>query len=169
MKMLDGLRTLVVGVSNKNSLGWAIASAWRAAGGQVAISYEHERFKAKLTALCGEDRGYHLVGPCDVTDENQVKTLLTKVTDVYEGHKLDALMHSVAYAPKEALHNAFRRTTPQDFATTQAASVYSLIALANAAQPLMSAGGSIITLSFIGSQKVCMYGCSVHIHSLQTE
>lgn len=155
--LLQGFRTLVVGVSNKNSLGWAIAQAWRNAGAQVAISYENERFESRIRELCGSDENYFVVGPCDVQHSNQIQNLVDQVSDLYDG-KLNAMMHSIAYAPREALQNPFLATTSEQFSLAHSISAFSLVSLAKAAKPLLSTGsggGSILSLSFVGSTKVC--------------
>ena len=153
MLLLKGYQTLVVGVSNKNSLGWAVAQAWRNAGAKVAISYEADRFESKLQELCGSDPNFNLIGPCNVQDQNQIQSMVDQVSDLYDG-KLNALLHSIAYAPKESLQNSFLNTTADQFSLAHNISSFSLVSLSKAVKPIMSSGGSIVSLSFRGSTKV---------------
>ena len=154
MGALAGKNGLVVGVANKRSLAWAIAKAADDAGARLTLSYAIERFESNTRAL-GEtlSQPAQLV-PCDVTDDAAVADLCRRVEDVHGG--LDFLVHAVAFASREAISEPFVQTTRADFAQSLDISAYSLVALARGAVPLMErrGGGSIVTLTYLGSERV---------------
>lgn len=147
---LTGARGLVVGVANKRSLAWAIAKAADAAGARLTLSYATERFEKNARALADTLRQKPRLVQCDVTRDDEVSALMAE-TDA-----LDFLVHAVAFASREAIAEPFLRTTRGDFAQSLDISAYSLVALARAAAPLMErgGGGSILTLSYLGSERV---------------
>jgi enoyl-[acyl-carrier protein] reductase I len=152
MSLLAGKTGLVVGVANKRSIAWAIAQAWRDAGAKLAFTYQGERLKdnvAELAAAFGDDT---LVVPCDVTRDDEIARALGAVRGQFG--KLDLLLHSVAFAPREALDGTFLDTSRDAFRIALDVSAYSLVALAREAAPLMSGGGSILSMTYYGSQKV---------------
>ncbi|ACD83687.1 Enoyl-[acyl-carrier-protein] reductase (NADH) [Methylacidiphilum infernorum V4] len=153
-KPLLGKNALVFGVANKWSIAWAIAKAWHKAGAHLVIGYQGERLKKSVEELLAELPGEDtpLAFPCDVTDEEQVSQFFSKTKAHFP--KIHVLLHSIAFAPKEALEKNFYETSRQDFLRTFETSVYSLIALAREAKALFSEGGSILTLSYYGSEKV---------------
>ena len=142
---------VVFGVANKRSIAWAIAQRLQAAGAKLAITYQNERLEAEakdlITALPGAEAFM-----CDVSDDRQIDALFNNLRSRYG--LLHTLVHSVAYAPADELKNDFVQTTREGFRIAHDVSVYSLIALTRAAAPLMSAGGSIITLTYYGAEKV---------------
>jgi len=148
---LKGRTAVVFGLANKRSIAWAIAQKLQAAGAQLIITYQNERLEAEakdlITALPGA-AGFR----CDVTSDDEIASLFAQLKSRYG--KLDTLVHSVAYAPAEELNNDFILTTRAGFRIAHDVSVYSLIALARAAAPLMTEGGSVITLSYYGAEKV---------------
>jgi enoyl-[acyl-carrier protein] reductase I len=153
MKLLDGKNALVFGVANKRSIAWAIAKALSEAGARVAFTYQGERLKENVEELAGAFGADTPMYSCDVTrDEEIVRTFAAAAKDF--GGRLDILLHSVAFAPREALEGRFVNTSRAAFRIAHDVSAYSLIALARAAAPLMTNGGSIIALSYYGAVKV---------------
>lgn len=142
---------VVFGVANKRSIAWAIAQRLQAAGAKLAITYQNERLEAEakdlITALPGAEAFM-----CDVSDDKQIEALFNTLKSRYG--TLHTLVHSVAFAPADELKNDFVYTTREGFRIAHDVSVYSLIALARAAAPLMTSGGSIITLTYFGAEKV---------------
>jgi enoyl-[acyl-carrier protein] reductase I len=152
MSSLAGKIGLVVGVANKRSIAWAIAQAWHKAGATLAFTYQGERLKEnveQLTAAFGADT---LLVPCDVARDEEIARALAAVRERFG--KLHLLLHSVAFAPREALEGTFLNTTREAFRVAHDVSAYSLVALAREAAPLMTEGGSILSMTYYGSQKV---------------
>ena len=155
MTDLSGTHGVIVGVANKRSLAWAIAQAMDAAGADLTLSYATERFEGNARKLGATLRQQPpLVVPCDVTRDEQVRTLFATVERERGG--LDFLVHAVAFASREAISEPFLETSREDFLQALDVSAYSLVALARAAAPLMEqrGGGSILTLTYLGSQRV---------------
>ena len=155
MTDLSGTHGVIVGVANKRSLAWAIAQAMDAAGAQLTLSYATERFESNVRTLGATLRQQPpLIVPCDVTRDEQVRTLFATVERERGG--LDFLVHAVAFASREAISESFLETSREDFLQALDISTYSLVALARAASPLMDqrGGGSILTLTYLGSQRV---------------
>ena len=152
MSSLAGKQGLVFGVANKRSIAWAIAQAWRRAGARLAFSYQGERLKENVQELAATFGEETLILPCDVTKDEEIAALFETVGS--QLGRLDLLLHSVAFAPKEALEGEFLNTSREAFRIAHEVSAYSLVALARAAAPLMSAGGSILALSYYGAKKV---------------
>ena len=151
--MLEGKTGVVFGVANKNSIAWGIAQAWHEAGARLAFTYQGERLKGKVEALVSGFGTDTLITECDVTSDDDIDRVFTEVGESFDG-KLDMVLHSVAYAPREALEGRFVDTTREAFATAHDISAYSLVALAKRAAPLMTNGGSIIGMSYYGAEKV---------------
>ncbi|HXP60544.1 MAG TPA: enoyl-ACP reductase [Dongiaceae bacterium] len=152
MSSLAGKQGIVFGVANKRSIAWAIAQAWRQAGARLAFSYQGERLKENVQELAGNFGEETLILPCDVTKDEEIARIFETVGSKLG--RLDLLLHSVAFAPKEALEGEFLNTSREAFRIAHDVSAYSLVALARAAAPLMSAGGSILALSYYGARKV---------------
>jgi enoyl-[acyl-carrier protein] reductase I len=142
---------VVFGVANKRSIAWAIAQKLQAAGAKLAVTYQNERLEAEAKDLISALPGAQAF-MCDVSDDRQIEGLFAKLKSAYG--TLHALVHSVAFAPADELKNDFVYTTREGFRIAHDVSVYSLIALARGAAPLMSDGGSIITMSYFGAEKV---------------
>ena len=142
---------LILGVANKYSIAWAIAESTARAGAQLFFNYQSERLKDNVKKLAAELPGSKCF-VCDVSNDAEIDALMQNVTA--ETDKLDFLVHSVAYAPREALTGEFVNTTRADFATALDVSAYSLVATTRAALPLMKDGGSIITLTYLGAERV---------------
>ncbi len=151
-KPLAGKTGLVFGVANKRSIAWAIARAWADAGANLIFNYQGERLKEnveELVAGFGADVPLH---PCDVSDDAQIASFFDFVKS--RAQRADLLLHSVAYAPKEALEGDFISTSREAFRVAHDISAYSLVALARAASPLMTEGGSIVAMTYYGAEKV---------------
>jgi len=148
---LKGRNAVVFGVANKRSIAWAIAQGLHAAGANLAITYQNERLEQEardlIQSLPGAE-GYM----CDVSKDEEVTQLFEKLKQRYG--KLHALVHSVAFAPADELKGDFVNTTREGFRVAHDVSVYSLIAVARGAAPLMEDGGSIITMTYYGAEKV---------------
>ena len=151
--MLENKVGMIFGVANKRSIAWACAEACAAQGAKLAFTYQGERLKENVEKLAGELPD-SLVVPCDVTDQSAVDAAFESVGSKYG--KLDFLIHSIAFAPKEALEGEFVTTTREAFRTALEISAFSLTQLALAASPLMKDGGSIVTMSYYGAEKVVM-------------
>jgi enoyl-[acyl-carrier protein] reductase I len=152
MALLSGKVGLVVGVANKRSIAWAIAKAWQREGATLAFTYQGERLKENVEELAASFGGDTLLVPCDVTQDDQIASVFTRIRERHD--QLHLLLHSVAFAPREALEGAFLNTSREAFRIAHDVSAYSLIALARAAEPLMTAGGSVIAMSYYGAEKV---------------
>jgi enoyl-[acyl-carrier protein] reductase I len=151
--MLENKIGMIFGVANKRSIAWACAQACAAQGAKMAFTYQGERLKENVEKLAGE-LDDSLVVPCDVSDQSQVDKAFDAVGKKYG--KLDFVIHSIAFAPKEALEGEFVTTTREAFRTALEISAFSLTQVAFAALPLMNEGGSIVTMSYYGAEKVVM-------------
>ena len=149
---LEGRVAVIFGLANKRSIAWAIAQKLHAEGAQIAITYQNERLRQEA-----EDMIASLPGAagfqCDVTKDEEITEVFRQIGEKYQG-KIHTLVHSVAFAPADELKNDFLLTSRDGFRIAHDISVYSLIAIARAAEPLMTEGGSIITLSYLGAEKV---------------
>ncbi|PZN12161.1 MAG: NADH-specific enoyl-ACP reductase [Bacillota bacterium] len=149
--LLAGKSALVFGVANKNSIAWAIARALDRAGARLAIAYQNERLEERVRKLVPELSQEPLLLQCDVAFDDQIEAAFRAVAESWD--RLDVLVHSLAYAPRPAMEGAFVDTTREDFRVALDISAYSLVALARAARPLMKEGGSILTMTYYGSEK----------------
>jgi enoyl-[acyl-carrier protein] reductase I len=151
MLSMQGKNAVIFGVANKRSIAWAIAQSLSEAGAKLAITYQNERLKQEahdlITSLPGAE-AYQ----CDVANDAEIEQLFTQLKARYG--RLDALAHCVAFAPAEDMKGDFLNTSREGFRIAHDVSVYSLIAVTRAAAPLMSEGGSVITLSYFGAEKV---------------
>ncbi len=150
--LLQGKTGIVFGVANKRSIAWAIAQAWHEAGARLAFTYQGERLKENVEELAGTFGKDTPLYSCDVTRDEDIARVFESVGKDFG--KLDVLLHSVAYAPKEALEGSFLDTSREAFRVAQDVSAYSLVALTRDAAPLMSNGGSIIAMTYYGAVKV---------------
>src|SRR3954462_6591480 len=149
---LSGKLGIVFGVANKRSIAWAIAQSWHKAGAKLAFTYQGERLKENVEELAGTFGKDTLLMPCDVTKDDEFSRVFGDVGQ--EFGKLDLMLHSVAFAPKDALEGDFVNTSREAFRIAHDVSAYSLVALSRAAAPLMRDGGSIIAMTYYGSEKV---------------
>jgi len=148
MGLLDGKTAIIYGVANHRSIAWGIAQALQREGARLALTYQGDRLEKyvrDLSATLTEP----LILPCDVTDDAQIAEVYRQVGE--EFGRLDAVVHSVAFAEREDLEGRFVDTSRQGFRTALEISAYSLVAVAHGAHELMKEGGSIITLTFAGS------------------
>ena len=153
MSDLTGKHGLIVGVANKRSIAWAIAEAAGRAGARLAVTYQGERLEENVRDLSAT-LDQPLIMPCDVTDDAQIAGVFTRIGEEFGG--LDFVVHGAAFAPREELAAPFVQTSRAGFTLSLDVSAYSLIALARGAMPLMEArgGGSILTLTYLGSERV---------------
>jgi len=151
-KPLAGKKGIVFGVANRRSIAWAIAQAWQEAGATLAFTYQGDRLKENVEELAGTFGPNTPLYPCDVTRDEDIARVFQSVQKDFGA--LDMLLHSVAYAPKDALEGEFINTSRQAFQVAHDVSAYSLVALARAAAPLMTNGGSIVAMSYYGAVKV---------------
>jgi enoyl-[acyl-carrier protein] reductase I len=151
MLQLKGRTAVVFGLANKRSIAWAVAQKLHEAGCKLIISYQNDRMKQEAEGLLVELPGAETM-QCDVSNDTEIASVFA---DLKERHgKIHVLVHSVAYAPAEELKNDFLQTTRDGFRIAHDVSVYSLIALSRAAAPLMTDGGSILTMTYYGAEKV---------------
>lgn len=148
---LSGKTAVVFGLANKRSIAWGIAQKLSAAGATLAICYQNERMRAEAEDLINELPGASGF-QCDVSVDSEINTLFSALKEKYG--KLDVLVHAVAYAPAEDLKGEFINTSREGFRIAHDVSVYSLIAVSRAAAPLMTEGGSIMTLTYFAAEKV---------------
>ena len=151
-QVLEGKIGVVFGVANKRSIAWAIARAWAGAGARLIFNYQSERLKENVQELVGEFGEKTSLFPCDVSSDEEIGAFFEKVRG--ETDRLDLMLHSLAFAPKEALEGDFISTTREAFRTTHDISAYSLVALAREAARMMTNGGSILAMTYYGSEKV---------------
>jgi enoyl-[acyl-carrier protein] reductase I len=153
MSSLTGKHGLIVGVANKRSIAWGIAQAAAAAGARLALTYQSERLKENVDELAAR-LDQPLILPCDVAVDQQIAEVAARVDREFGG--LDFLVHGAAFAPADALSKPFIETSRESFRVALDVSAYSLVALTRAVAPLMArrGGGSILTLTYIGSQRV---------------
>lgn len=149
--MLENKVGMIFGVANKRSIAWACAEACAAQGAKLAFTYQGDRLKENVLKLTAEMENTVVI-PCDVTNQAEVEAAFETVKREYG--KLDFLIHSIAYAPKEALEGEFVTTSREAFLTALEISAYSLPQLALVAMPLMTDGGSIVTMTYYGAEKV---------------
>src|SRR5712691_11725341 len=153
MPDLSGKHGLIVGVANKRSISWAIAQAAARAGARLALTYPSERLEENVRELAAT-LDNPLVVPCDVASDEQITALAATLEREFGG--LDFFLHGAAFAPKADLDNPFVQTSREGFRIALDVSAYSLVGLTRAVAPLMErrGGGSIVTLTFLGSQRV---------------
>ena len=151
--MLENKVGMIFGVANKRSIAWACAEACLKQGARLAFTYQGERLKENVEKLT-RDLPDTTVVPCDVTNQQEVDAAFAAVGEKYG--KLDFIVHSIAFAPREALEGEFLTTTREAFLTAMEISTFSLTQVALAALPLMKDGGSIVTMSYYGAEKVVM-------------
>jgi len=149
--LMKGKRGLVVGVANKWSIAWAITRRLAEEGAELAITYQNERLGKNVRELAEELKEPLLI-PLDVTSDKQIVMTFELLKRVWGN--LDFIVHATAFAPRAALEGQFLNTTREDFRLAHDISAFSLTALAQSARPLMSEGGSIVTLSYLGAERV---------------
>ena len=149
--LMAGKRGLIMGVANNRSIAWGIAKAVTAQGADIALTYQGDALKKRVEPLAAE-LGSDIVLPCDVTDAASMDGVFESLKQRWGG--LDFLVHAIAFSDKNELDGRYVDTTEANFNQTMLVSCYSLTALAKRAEPLMSEGGSILTLTYYGAEKV---------------
>jgi enoyl-[acyl-carrier protein] reductase I len=151
-KMLEGRTGLILGVANKRSLAWACARSLADQGMRLAVTYANERLENNVRELAAELPG-SIVAPCDVTKSDELDRLMADVREAFGG--LDSIVHAIAFAKREELEGDFFNTSKEGYMLAHEVSVYSLTAVTRRALPLMEGReGSIVTLSYIGGERV---------------
>ncbi|MEM9952285.1 MAG: enoyl-ACP reductase [Chloroflexota bacterium] len=150
MGLLDGKVAFIFGVANHRSIAWGIAKELHAHGATIALSIFNEDMRRRVEPLA-EELGIDFIEPCDVNNDEEIEAVFETFKEKYG--TLDILVHSIAYAPREALGGRFIDIKRDDFKLTLESSAYSLIALAKRAEPLMNEGGSIMTMSYFAAEK----------------
>ena len=149
--ILEGKRGLIMGVANDRSIGWGIAAAAAAAGAELAFTYQGDALEKRVRPLA-EGIGSSLVLPCDVTDEASVDSVFDELEKTWG--KIDFLVHAIAYSDKEELKGQYVDTTRDNFMTTMDISVFSFTSIARRAAAIMNDGGSMLTLTYYGAERV---------------
>jgi enoyl-[acyl-carrier protein] reductase I len=151
-KLLEGKVGVVFGVANKRSIAWAIAQAWSSAGAKLIFNYQGERLKENVEDLVSTFGSDVPLYGCDVTSDAEISQFFQRVRN--DTDRIDLMLHSVAFAPREALEGDFLSTSREAFLLAHNISAYSLLGLAREATSLMTNGGSIIAMTYYGSEKV---------------
>jgi enoyl-[acyl-carrier protein] reductase I len=149
--LMAGKRGLILGVANNRSIAWGIAKAVADQGAELALTYQGDAFKKRVEPLA-KDLGAHVVGHCDVTDAASLDAVFEEVRKLWG--KLDFVVHAIAFSDKEELDGRYVETTRANFLRTMDISVYSFTDVAKRAEPLMTDGGSLLTLTYYGAEKV---------------
>jgi len=150
-RLLEGRKGIILGVANKRSIAWAIAKATMEAGATLAFTYQGEKLKAKVEGLTGSFPEPAPLYPCDVTSDEDIARVGENIRK--DLGSLDFLVHSIAFADRQDLESAFVDTSRKGYLLAQEVSSYSLTAVARMAAPLMANGGSIVTLTYLGSER----------------
>ncbi len=152
MGFMQGKRALIIGLASNRSIAWGIAQAMHREGAQLAFTYQNDKLKErveKLAAQCDSD----LTVACDVSDDDQIQGVFDYLGRHWDG--LDILVHSVAYAPRRALEGDYLESVDREaFQIAHDISSYSFTALAKAARPMLRSGGALLTLSYLGAERV---------------
>lgn len=152
MGLMDGKKGFVFGVANDYSLAWQIAQRLHQEGAALAFNYLPNPKMERRVRLLAEPIGAKLLAPCDVGDDEQIKAVFAQARDAMG--PLDFVVHSIAFASREALSNPFHQTSRADFLQAMEISVYSLVALCRHGLEHLAAGASILTLTYLGSVKM---------------
>ena len=149
--LMAGKRGLILGVANNRSIAWGIAKACAEQGAELSLTYQGEAFRKRVEPLATE-LGAHLAGHCDVTDPASLDAVFDAVAKRWD--RLDFLVHAIAFSDKDELSGRYLETTRENFLRTMDISVYSFTTIAKRAEPLMTNGGSMLTLTYYGAEKV---------------
>lgn len=149
--LMKGKRGLIMGVANQRSIAWGIAQACADAGAELAFTYQGEALERRVKPLA-DSIGVNLVLPCDVTDEASIDAVFDTLKQQWG--EIDFVVHAIAFADKDELTGRYVDTSPGNFAMSLNISCYSFTAVANRAEKLMPNGGSLLTLSYFGAEKV---------------
>ena len=151
MGLLSGKKGLIMGVANERSIAWGIAKACSSQGAKLAFTYQGEALKKRIIPLA-ESVGSNFTFECDVADQHAIKETFAKIKD--ELNDIDFLVHAIGFSDKNELRGRYVDTSKQNFLTTMDISVYSFTAVTQEAEKIMPQGGSILTLTYYGSEKV---------------
>lgn len=151
MSLLEGKNALVFGLANQRSIAYGVTKALHEHGANVGISYANEQMKKRAVPL-GEELGLTFMEPCDVADDAQIKEIAEKAKDHFG--EIDVLVHAVAFANRDELSGPFYNTSREGFALAMDISVYSFVAMAQAFQPILRKGASLMTMTYYGSMRV---------------
>jgi enoyl-[acyl-carrier protein] reductase I len=149
--LMAGKRGLIMGVANDRSIAWGIANACARQGAELAFTYQGDALKRRVEPLA-QSVGSDLVVPCDVLNAKSMDDAFAAIRDRWES--LDFLVHAIAFSDKEQLKGRYIDTTPENFQTTMNVSCYSFTAVAQRAEKLMTRGGSMVTLTYFGAERV---------------
>lgn len=150
-KIMQGKRGLVMGVANDRSIAWGISKALADAGAELAFTYQGEALERRVRPLA-ESVGSNIVLPCDVTDEESIDKTFDTIKSEWGG--IDFVVHAIAFSDKSELDGLYLDTTRENFQRTMDISVYSFTSVAQRAVPLMNEGGSLLTLTYYGAERV---------------
>ncbi|SUZ31120.1 Enoyl-[acyl-carrier-protein] reductase [NADH] FabI [Roseibaca ekhonensis] len=150
-ELLKGKKGLIVGIANRHSIGAGCAAAFRVSGADLCITYQNDKAR-KFVEPVANEVGAEMFLPLDVTDHDQTEAVFAEIEKTWG--KLDFLLHSIAFCPKDDLHGRVVDCSQKGFALAMDVSVHSLIRLANKAEPLMKDGGTILTVSYHGAERV---------------
>lgn len=150
-QLMEGKRGLIMGVANNRSIAWGIAKACAEHGAQLAFTYQGDAIKKRVEPLAAEI-GSNIVLPCDVTEAGSIDAVFATLGELWQS--LDFLVHAIAFSDKDQLDGRYIDTTPENFNLTMQISCYSLTAIAQRAEKLMLNGGSLLTLTYYGAEKV---------------
>ncbi|BCH53494.1 enoyl-ACP reductase FabI [Agrobacterium vitis] len=149
--LMAGKRGIIMGVANNRSIAWGIAKACRDAGAEIALTWQGDALKKRVEPLAQELEGF-MAGDCDVTDLESVDAVFKNVEDKWG--KIDFVVHAIAFSDKDELTGRYLDTSRENFARTMDISVYSFTAVAKRAEALLKDGGSLLTLTYYGAEKV---------------
>ncbi|MEW5421511.1 enoyl-ACP reductase FabI [Amorphus sp. 3PC139-8] len=149
--IMEGRRGLILGVANNRSMAWGIAKAVRAQGGELAFTYQGDALRKRVEPLAAE-LGAFVAGHCDVTEPESINQVFDNLEK--EWGSIDFVVHAIAFSDRDQLTGRYVDTTAENFNKTLNISCYSLTAIAQRAEPLMTDGGSILTLTYYGAEKV---------------
>jgi enoyl-[acyl-carrier protein] reductase I len=151
LPLMAGKKGLIMGVANDRSIAWGIAKAAHAQGAELAFTYQGEALKKRVEPLA-ESLGSNMVIQCDVTDLGSVDSLFETLKEKWG--KLDFVLHAIAYSDKDELKGRYVDTSPENFSQSMMISCYSFTAISQRAAPLMTDGGSLLTLTYLGGERV---------------
>ena len=149
--LMQGKRGLIMGVANNRSIAWGIAKAAHAAGARLGFTYQNEALLKRIRPLA-EQVEAEILEPCDVSDDDSIQAVFDKVQETWG--EIDFIVHAIAYADREELTDTYVRTSRDGFLRSLEISCYSFTAVAQRAVPLMSEGGSLLTLTYYGAERV---------------
>src|SRR5213596_1830733 len=148
--LMQGKRGVILGVANNRSIAWGIAKACHEAGAEIALTWQGDALKKRVEPLAKELGGI-LLGHCDVTDPATIDAAFEVLKEKWG--KIDFVVHAIAFSDKDQLEGRYLETTADNFSRTMLISCYSLTAIAQRAEKLLTGGGSILTLTYYGSEK----------------